>query len=93
MRISPNEPIQMRPQVTAEKLDVEYKQTQPNAETSANSDDSNKPGDGLIHLFDFLKKKRARKKIDPKNERAVSLYRRIYTGEVEEKGKLFRTLA
>ena len=92
MRISPNEPIQTRPQATADRIEQEYKQTQANAESSANHEDSSGKSDGLIHLQDFLKRKRSRKS-SPKNERALSLYRRISSGEVEEKGKLFQTLA
>ncbi len=92
MRISPNEPIQTRPQATADQLERENKQAQPNPQSSTNYEDSAERKDGLIHLQDFLKRKRSRKP-SPKNERALSLYRRISSGEVEEKGKLFQTLA
>lgn len=92
MRISPNEPIQIRPERVAEKLEQEHKQAQPNAQSSSNYEDSADKKEGLIHLQDFLKKKRTRK-ISLKNAQAISLYQRIYSGEVEQKGKLFQTLA
>lgn len=92
MRISPNEPIQTRPQITADELEREYKQAQPNAQSSSEYEDSAEKKDGLIHLQDFLKRKRSRK-ISRKNAQAISLYQRISSGEVEEKGKLYQVLA
>lgn len=89
MRIAPADPIQVRPEVTRDELSLEYIQTTPSEESSAASDDSSETKDGLLRLQDFLRKKRARK-MNPKVDRALTLYQRISSGQVEEKGQLFQ---
>lgn len=89
MRIAPTDPISTHPEITRDELSLEYTQTAPSEESTASSDDSNETKDGLLRLQDFLKKKRARR-ANPKVDRALALYQRISSGQVEEKGQLFQ---
>jgi len=89
MRIAPTDPISIHPEITRDELSLEYTQATPSEESAASSDDSNETKDGLLRLQEFLKKKRVRR-ANAKVDRALALYQRISTGQVEEKGQLFQ---